>query len=197
MQHKTYLFGTLIVLGFSISAVLGFFVYRLTDERNMFQAKLYESVTLYNEKIRSLNETRASLKQKTSELDRAETNVRGLNTTLTSTRAELQTYRDRSINAEAALNSVRCRYMLDPKVVAAARENGDIRTDILAVLEKTYRGNVESSSFVTYWRDAKDAMFTTYWDNNSSGKVIISWGGDKNSIRSIFDVSSSCLLYMR
>jgi hypothetical protein len=85
--------------------------------------------------------------------------------------------------------------MVNENKAYAATTNNSIKSAVIAALEAVYRGNVESSSFTTYFNNSKSAMLTALWGNSSS-KTVLSWDWDGN-LKTIFDVNSGCVMYTR
>ena len=185
--------GVLSLLG---NIALGYSTYTLNTQKNAVQERLNAQIVTFNDTMASFNKTKSTLSKTSGELAAAAEKISTLNTQLESANTSVNSYRDRASKAEYIVSRAQCREMVDAKKAAAADTNADLKTEILYVLERAFEGNIQSSSFYTYWSNSKSSILTAQWGKNTESKVILAWDL-KGKLMSIFDVSSGCLLYTR
>ena len=185
--------GVLSLLG---NIALGYSTYTLNTQKNEVQERLNAQIVTFNDTMASLNKTKSILTKTSGELAAATEKISKLNTQLESAKTSVNSYQNRASKAELFVSRVQCRYLVDEKKASEATKNADLKTEISYVLEKSYIGNIQSSSFNTFWSNSKSSMFTAQWGKNTQSKVVLAWNM-QDTLQSIFDVSSGCLMYVR
>ena len=202
MRLLTILAAVVGVLSLFANITLGYTTYTLNTEKAILQQRLIAQIVDFNAVVSSLNTTKSQLNttknqlnQTTVELITARESISTLNTQLDKAKADSNSYRDRASKAEYFVERAKCKVMVDENKAFAATTNNSIKSAVIAALEGTYRGNIESASFTTYFNNSKSAMLTALWGDSSS-KTVLSWDWDGN-LKTIFDVNSGCVMYTR
>ena len=196
MKILTILAAVVGVLSLFANITLGYTTYSLNMQKNTLQERLNAQIVDFNDTMASLNNTKRILSKTSGELAVATEKISTLNTQLESAKISVESYRNRASKAELFVSRVQCRYLVNEKKASEATKNADLKTEISYVLEKSYIGNIQSSSFNTFWSNSKSAMFTAEWGKNTQSKVVLAWNM-QDTLQSIFDVSSGCLMYVR
>ena len=195
MKILTILGAVVGVLSLFANIALGYSAYTLNTEKAILRQRLIAQIVDYNAIVSTQNATKKQLNETTVELTAARESISTLNTQLNKAKADINTYRDRASKAEYFVNRAKCYVMVDENKAFAATTNNSIKSAVIAALEGTYRGNIESASFTTYFNNSKSAMLTALWGDSSS-KTVLSWDWDGN-LKTIFDVNSGCVMYTR
>ena len=196
MKILTILGAVVGVLSLFANITLGYTTYSLNMQKNTLQERLNAQIVDFNDTMASLNNTKRILSKTSGELAVATEKISTLNTQLESAKISVESYRNRASKAELFVSRVQCRYLVNEKKASEATKNADLKTEISYVSEKNYIGNIQSSSFSTFWSNSKSSMFTAQWGKNTQSKVVLAWNM-QDKLQSIFDVSSGCLMYVR